>query len=243
MSITLYTFLYNEEKILPYFLKHYSQYVNKIIVYDNNSTDSSIQILNDWKKCEIEIREYQTNNQYDEQSIVDLKNNCWKECESDYVIVCDVDELLYHPDLIGFIKKQECVDYYTPTGYHMLSDEIPTDYTKQIYNIVKDGVADNQYNKNILFKRKNIIETNYGPGAHASSFKGSTNLINAIPEELKLLHYKWLSPEYVADKHSHYASRTSVHSKVRGWGVHYLMNRESILNDYKELKNKSIKVI
>lgn len=243
MTITLYTFLYNEEKILPYFLKHYSQYVNKIIVYDNNSTDSSIQILNDWKECEIEIREYQTNNQYDEQSLLDLKNNCWKECESDYVIVCDVDELLYHPDLIGFIKKQTCVDYYTPTGYHMLSDKIPTDYTKQIYDIIKDGVADYQYNKNILFKRKNIIETNYKPGAHASFFKGNTNLINASPEELKLLHYKWLSPEYVADKHLHYAERTSEHSKIRGWGIHYLVSRENILNDYKELKNKSIKVI
>lgn len=243
MNIILYTFLYNEQYILPYFLKHYSQYVNKIVVYNNESTDNSIQILNDWKECEIEIREYNSNNQYDEQSLLNLKNNCWKGDDSDYVIVCDMDELLYHPDLMGFIKKQEMIDYYTPTGYHMLSDEIPTDYTKQIYDIVKDGVPDHQYNKNVLFKRKNIIETNYSPGAHASSFKGSTNLINASPTELKLLHYKWLSPEYVADKHSHYASRTSQHSKVRGWGVHYLVERDRILNDYKDLKNKSIKVI
>ena len=45
MTITLYTLLYNEEHILPYFLKHYSQYVNKIVVHNNQSTDTSIQIL------------------------------------------------------------------------------------------------------------------------------------------------------------------------------------------------------
>lgn len=243
MNITLYTFLYNEEKMLPYFLKHYSQYVNKIVVYDNNSTDSSIQILNDWKDCEIEIRECNTDNRYDEQTLINLKNNCWKECDSDYVIVCDVDELLYHPDLIGFIKRQEYVDYYTPTGYHMLSDEIPTDYTKQIYDIVKDGTPDFQYNKNVLFKREKVTETNYSPGAHGSSFQGRDRLINCSDVELKLLHYKWLSPEYVVNKHEHYAQRTSEHSKQNGWGTHYLLTRDNILRSYTELKDKSIKVI
>jgi glycosyltransferase involved in cell wall biosynthesis len=172
MNIIVYTFLYNEQEILPYFLKHYSQYVNKIVVYNNESTDNSIQILNDWKECEIEIRDFSTNNKYDEETLIGLKNHCWKDDDSDYVIVCDMDELLYHPNLKEFIQKQPYTDYFTPTGYHMMSDEIPTDYTKQIYDIIKDGTPDYQYNKNILFKRKNIIETNYTPGAHGSYFKG-----------------------------------------------------------------------
>jgi glycosyltransferase involved in cell wall biosynthesis len=243
MNITLYTFLYNEEHILPYFLKHYSQYVNKIVVYNNESTDNSIQILNDWKDCEIEIKDFNTNNHYDEQSLMDLKNNCWKGGDSDYVIVCDMDELLYHPDLIGFIKKQPFTDYFTPNGYHMVSDEIPTDYTKQIYEIIQNGSYDHNYCKNILFKRENIIDTNYAPGAHQSHFQGTKSLINCNVEDLKLLHYKWLSPEYVADKHIHYGQRRSQHSKTRGWGSHYGLSRKSILQDFSNLKNKSTKII
>ena len=243
MTITLYTFLYNEEHILPYFLKHYSQYVNKIVVYNNHSTDKSIQILNDWKECEIEIREYNTNNQYDERSIIQLKNNCWKEDTSDYIIVCDVDELLYHPNLIEFINKQPFTDYYTPQGFHMIGEEIPTDYTKQIYDIIKIGSRDDQYDKNVLFKRKNITETNYSPGCHASRFKGENNLLNYGGEELKLLHYKWLSFEYVYEKHTHYGKRISNHSRSQRYGIHYLNDRDKMIIDYNDLKNKAEKLI
>jgi glycosyltransferase involved in cell wall biosynthesis len=243
MNITLYTFLYNEQEILPYFLKHYSQYVNKIVVYDNNSTDRSIQILNDWKDCEIEIREYNTNNQYDERSIIQLKNNCWKDDTSDYIIVCDVDELLYHPNLIEFIEKQPFTDYYTPQGFHMMGEEIPTDYTKQIYDIIKIGSRDDQYDKNVLFKRKNITETNYSPGCHASRFKGESNLMNYSGLELKLLHYKWLSFEYVYEKHTHYSTRISNHSKSHKYGQHYTMGRDWMKRTYDDLKNKAKQII
>ena len=243
MTITLYTFLYNEQEILPYFLKHYSQFVNKIVVYNNMSTDNSIQILNDWKECEIEIRDYDTNNQYDEASLMNFRSNCWKECNSDYVIVCDMDELLYHPDLIGFIKKQSYVDYFTPTGYNMVGEEVPTDYTKQIYDIIKVGTKHIGYSKCVLFKRKNVNETNYSAGAHLSSFQGTERLINCTTDELKLLHYKWLSFDYVYNKHTHYGERRSEHSKKNGWGGHYGLSKERMMIEYNEIKEQSKLVI
>jgi glycosyltransferase involved in cell wall biosynthesis len=244
MTITLYTFLYNEENILPYFLKHYSQFVNKIVVYNNMSTDSSLEILNNWKDCEIEIRDFSTDNQYDEKTLMQLKNNCWKDnTDSDYIIVCDADELLYHPNILEFIKDRSYIDYYTPSGYHMIGDEIPRDYSKQIYDIIKNGTYDNNYDKNVLFKRKNVLETNYAPGAHLSSFQGTKRLINCTTDEIKLLHYKWLSPEYVIDKHINYKERTSEHSKSKAWGIHYTLSKEKMIEDYNNLKNKSITIV
>jgi hypothetical protein len=244
MRITLYTFCYNEQEILPYFLKHYSTFVDKIIVYNNNSTDNSIQILNDWKECEIEIRDYSTNNQYDEKTIIDLKNNCWKDnTDSEYIIVCDTDELLYHPNIMEFIKKQPFTDYFTPTGYHMIGDEIPTDYTKQIYDIIKVGTPDNQYNKNVLFRRINLLETNYTPGCHTSYFKGAGRLINCEVPELKLLHYKWLSFDYVYNKHTHYGKRRSEHSINNGWGGHYGLDKNKMIDDFNKLKQNSSKIL
>jgi hypothetical protein len=244
MGIKLYTFLYNEEEILPYFLKHYSTIVDKIVVYNNYSTDNSIQILKDWKECEIEIIEYDTNDKFDELTLLDLKNNCWKkDKDSEYVIVCDIDELLYHPDLKSFIKKNSMIDYFTPSGYHMIGEEIPTDHTKQIYDIIQNGVEDVNYGKNILFKRNSVEETYYAPGAHLSSFKGTKRLINCQTDQLKLLHYKWLSPEYVTKKYKHYQERMSDHSKERGWGIHYELTDNEIIEKYNNLKEQSIKIV
>ena len=243
MTITVYTFLYNEEDILPYFLKHYSQFVDKIVVYNNMSTDNSIEILNNWKDCEIEIRDFDTNNQYDEGTLMKLKNECWKECESDYVIVCDMDELLYHPDIKNFIQKQSYVDYFTPSGYDMIGDEVPTDYSKQIYEIIQNGTENVGYSKNVLFKRKDVLETNYSAGAHMSSFQGTKRLVNCTTDHLKLLHYKWLSVDYGVGKNTHYNDRTSTHSRNNNWGIHYTFKKEKMVKIYNEIKNKSKKII
>lgn len=241
MTITLYTLMYNEEKILPYFLKHYSKYVNKIVVRNNQSTDNSIQILKNWKDCEIEIIDFTTNNHYDERALTDFRNNCWKDGDnSDYVIVCDMDELLYHPDLIGYLKKNSNIDYFTPVGYEMIGNEIPTDYNKQIYEIIKTGVPSMGYSKSILFKRNNIIDTGYSVGAHVSDFKGICDL-NKVDNnnDLKLLHYKWLSLDYVIKKHAIIDKRRCEDSIKNKWGTHYGHPMETLINSYNYMKNIS----
>ncbi len=241
MTITLYTLMYNEEQILPYFLKHYSKYVNKIVVRNNQSTDNSIQILKNWKDCEIEIIDFTTDNHYDERALTDFRNNCWKDGDnSDYVIVCDMDELLYHPDLISYLKKNNDVDYFTPIGYDMIGNEIPTDYDKQIYEIIKTGVPNPNYNKSILFKRNTIMDTGYGVGAHTSNFIGVNDLNKMnYNNDLKLLHYKWLSSDYVINKHTLYGNRRCEDSIKNKWGVHYTYNTETIINSYNYMKNIS----
>lgn len=245
MTITLYTVLYNEQEILPYFLKHYSQYVNKIVVHNNQSNDNSIKILKNWKDCEIEIIDFTTNNTYDERMLTYLRNNVWKDGDnSDYVIVCDVDEFLYHNDLIGYIKKHNTIDYFTPIGYDMVGEEIPTNYNKQIHDIIKTGIPNPNYNKSILFKRKDVIHTGYSVGAHTSSFKGKTPLLKMENNnDLKLLHYKWLSPKYVINKHTHYGKRRCEDSIKNKWGTHYSFTEEMIMNDYMYIKNKSSIII
>ncbi len=42
MKIDVFTTCYNEQIILPYFLKHYKKFANNITVYDNMSTDNSV---------------------------------------------------------------------------------------------------------------------------------------------------------------------------------------------------------
>jgi glycosyltransferase involved in cell wall biosynthesis len=244
MTITLYTFCYNEQEILPYFLNHYSKIVDKIVVYDNQSTDKSIEILKSFDGCEIEIREYNTNNEMQEESLIKLKNNCWKNEESDYVIVLDVDEILYHPDLRGFIESHPNVDYFKPIGYDMISDGVPTDYTKQIYEIIKDGVPSVNYSKKALFKRQNVTETGFSYGAHAANYRGKKPLVEYVSNgDLKLLHYKCIDLEYVIAKHKHYGTRRSDFSKKMGLGLHYDFSREKITSDFEMLRSKATQIV
>ena len=49
MKITLYTISHNEQLILPHLLNYYSTIVDKIIVYDNESTDDTLKILSEYK--------------------------------------------------------------------------------------------------------------------------------------------------------------------------------------------------
>ena len=244
MKITLYTFCYNEKEILPYFLNHYSKIVDKIVVYDNQSTDSSIEILKSFKGCEIEIRDYLTNNQIQDDILMRTKNNCWKDDNSDYIIVLDIDEFLYHPNLREFIKSHPDVDFYTPVGYDMVSDGVPTDYSKQIYEIIREGAESINYSKKVLFKRKYVTETNFGYGAHSANYLGKKPLIEYISNgALKLLHYKCIDLEYVVAKHKHYNERRSKFNKIMGLGLHYDFTREQIESDFNFLKSNAKQIV
>jgi glycosyltransferase involved in cell wall biosynthesis len=244
MTITLYTFCYNEQEMLPYFLNHYSKIVDKIVVYNNESTDSSIDILNSFKGCEIEIRDYITNNEYQEESLIKLKNNCWKNEESDYVIVLDIDEILYHPNLREFLESNPDYDYFKPMGYDMVGDSVPTDYTKQIYEIIINGAPSTNFCKKALFKRKFVNETNFSYGAHDANYKGKRALNEYISNgDLKLLHYKCIDLEYVITKNKNYSKRRSEYSKKFGLGLHYDFSEKKFTEIYYNLKKNSKQII
>jgi len=90
--MTVFTITYNEELMLPHFIKHYRDRFKdcKIVVYDNESTDQTVEIA---KENLCEVITYKTNNELDDLMYLTIKNNCWKH-EKAWVIVADCDELL-----------------------------------------------------------------------------------------------------------------------------------------------------
>ena len=136
------------------------------------------------------------------------------------------------------------IDCFKPMGFDMIGDDVPTDYTKQIYEIIKTGQFNSMYSKVALFRRKNIIESNFTFGSHFSSFKGKKQLMTHQSKgELKLLHYKCLSYEYVVKKHNNYSERRSDFSKEHGLGYHYDFGRDKILEEFNKLKSNSTQVL
>lgn len=45
MNIVVYTFCYNEIQILPFVEQYWRRFASKVVVYDNGSTDGSLEFL------------------------------------------------------------------------------------------------------------------------------------------------------------------------------------------------------
>ena len=91
--VTVHIITYNEEVMIGFCIEHYrKKFPNCIIkIYDNYSTDNTVAIAEGYG-CE--ISNYNSYDKFDEQTLIKLKDTCWKNSETDWVVVCDCDELI-----------------------------------------------------------------------------------------------------------------------------------------------------
>lgn len=228
-KVHIHVLCWNEEKIIPYFLKYYENYVDKIIVYDNKSTDNSVKLLK--KHPKTFIVSYDTNGEIRDDAYLQIKNNAWKNSvnEADIVIICDMDEFLYSEDL-----KQYIIDFQNsdstiikPEGYDMVIENFTFDYSKKITDLVKTGFRNNHFDKLVMFKPKKINSINYNFGCHVASPMGE---VKYFDKPIKLLHYKRLGLDYFLNKMAIYKKRISLFNKKNKLGFEYEFQKE----DHKE---------
>lgn len=252
MKIWSYAVIWNEEKILEFYLRHYSQYCDKMIFFDNESDDRSREIIESYPNTE--IRTYNTNGAFNDAVHMQLKHDAISDAQGncDYVIVGDCDEIIHHPDLIGFLKSHlNKTAVFYPAGYQMVANVFPQ-FDQQIYDEVKEGVPNPWYSKPILINPNMIHGFAWVGGQHEiepdSFFYG--DIYHTVPksvrpegaykdhewgkwkimhdllhifnkEPLKLLHYKFISAEYVTHKHIQYVNRNSESTIDIGAGSEY----------------------
>ena len=225
MTIEVHCLLHNEAPILPYFIRHYQRFAD-IYFYESDSTDSSPDIA---RKLSCHVIPLKTGNEVNEPVFTAMKNNCWKGSSADWVIVCDTDEFVYHPDLPGVLRKTSAT-IFLPPEYRMFSEIFPTT-PGQIYDEVKNGVPGFPgHNKMILFRPSEIKEMNYAPGCHSASPAG--NVLICTLTDIKTLHFHDLSLEYRLSRNAYLASRLSAENIQRGWGSHTLWTREKVTQDF-----------
>lgn len=227
MKIRLTTICYNEEKILPYFLSHYSKFVDQIIIYDNESTDGTLDILNNTCTDKVKVITNKTNNEISDLRYLEIKNNSWKENreEYDWQIIVDIDEFIYHKDLQYMFEmyKHNKITIIPTIGFNMISNKFPTDYSKNLIDLCKNGIHDFNYGKPCIFNPNEIKDINYAPGAHMCSPVGNIKIGNP---SIKLLHYKYFGYDYWKYKNDMYVSRIT--SNTDGYANAYLIADEKI---------------
>jgi hypothetical protein len=235
MRIEVFAICYNEEALLPYFLRHYSSFADKIVIYDNYSTDRSVEICRE--NPIVEVIKYGSGDKIRDDIYLQIKNNCWKGSSAKWVIICDIDELVYHPNIREVLEKCEH-SIIEPELYNMYSDKFPTT-RGQIYQEVVMGIQGG--GKKNLFQVKKVYEINYDPGCHVANpdfvgtFGGSCGI--------KTLHMKHMGLDYTLTRKALAESRLSELNKSMGWGVHYRVTDIELERSFKEDIMKATRVI
>ena len=237
--IHVYALCYNESRLLPHFFKHYEN-VDKIIIYDNESTDNSVEIIKKFKRDYIIFK---TDNGFNDIIHKNIKNNCWKQSIgiADFVIIQDLDEFVHFPDHPYDIKKGfydlklKNAGYVKCIGYEMCcSDEefndIPHD--KNIFNYIKKGFYSFPYCKPIIINPNIIVETNYCAGSHI--FDSIIPQIENTKHNVLLLHFKHIGIISEFTKRIEYRSRRVTH-----YSTEYGKNDKDTMIYIKEFHDKA----
>jgi len=241
MNITIYTMSYNEEKMLPFFLDHYSKFATRVVIYDNESTDNTVKIAKEHPLVK-EIYSVKTGDSFDESIQVKIKNSCWEKDTSDYVMIVDTDELIYHEDgIVNYIKSNE-QPVYRCIGYNMISESFPKG-GESITSQIKSGVFDRMYCKPVIFNPNIITKADFEPGLHNGRFYNETSEFIPKESELKMLHYKNIGFKYRIDRHKMFSKRMSEYNKKTGASIHCTWDTKTQKAEFDDILARSSKII
>jgi hypothetical protein len=164
-------------------------------------------------------------------------NHCWKESRgrADWVMICDIDEHLYHhKQLRGYLEqcKSNGVTIINPVGVEMVSSEFPP-ADAILSETVRQCVRAFTLDKMAVFDPNAIEEINYSAGRHVASPTG--RLVFPPKREVKILHYKYLGLDYLVSRSADLSSRKTDFDRARGWGAHDQRSPDEFRLHFEEL--------
>lgn len=230
MIISLYFINFNDSEYIPFIAHHYSRFCQKIVMYDNYSTDDSVKIALQYG---MEVRTFGKEGELNDQSYLDVKNHCWKEekGKSDYVIVCDADEFVVPVNLKG--------NFPTVSGFNMISDGMP----KESIFEINTGSPSKSYSKQAIFSPSHVKEINFFHGCHTNQVVSEDLVALDRRGSANLFHYRLIGGyKRLSDRHNIYRERMCEFNKRHGLGVHYLLEDESRRNEWDLIKKNAFKL-
>lgn len=234
--ITIHQLCYNEILLLEFSYNFYkTRFPNaKFILHDNGSNDGSIELA---QKLGYEIIPFDTNNQMDEATQTHLRNNCWQNDTTDWVLVADMDELIDIDEQKLLNQTLSGKTIIATHGFQMinLDNEFNLENTKFGFR------DDAMYDKSLIFNKSYIKEMNWSVGSHQCK---PTGTFVAFSERFNLLHFKYLGADYLVNRYKELNERQSLRNKQNKWCFQYAFEEEKIREYYKQsLKKTLVKLI
>lgn len=239
--VHLYAPCLNEERMLPFFFRHYEPWVQRFVIYDSGSTDRSLEILA--ARSDVEIRQFPWT---DPNSFVlshqAMQNTCWRESRdvADWVVVTDIDEFILHrrrsmPSYLRWCARRgiTCVP---ALGYQMVTDAFPSPGT-DLAKVHTRCVPSAMMSKLRLFDPR-CVEPNFRIGSHTAAPAG--RVVYPRRDNLLLLHYKDLGREYRAARNQLLGDALREVDRANRWGVHYRTDQAWLDQHFVDLDRQMI---
>jgi len=225
--IWLYTQCYNEEYMLPFFLRHYETFVDRMIFYDAHSEDTTQELILAHPKAELREPPYPSLvKELDDNLSVEFANQQYKEArgKADWVIWVDIDEFLHHPDILGILDSYRTQGVNLPRirGYLMIGDA-PVAGPGQLTELQPLGLPDRMTCKPCILN-PTLGEINWSTGKHGNH--PSLDAAWSDDRTLRLLHYRYFGPKYLAARNARQYSRLCKKNKAEFLGAQVFPNYE-----------------
>jgi glycosyltransferase involved in cell wall biosynthesis len=203
MNVLTMAIAFEEALLLPYFIRHYRQ-LGDVMIVDDHSTDGTADVAQVEGARVLPIEHH--DGEEVEHRLLRTKNHAWKQFREqyDWVIIVDIDEYLYHPDGLNDVllkSKERGTTLLVPTGYMMISYQPPVG-PDPLFTQFRRGVHHQPSSKPCCFNPSQIIDINFAIGAHTAEPTGDVHRMEY--PGLKLLHYHYLGLDWVM---SRYAAR------------------------------------
>src|SRR5690606_24350442 len=147
--------------ILPFFLEHYRPFVDRFYLYDDGSDDGSTEYLA--AQPDVVLRRFANEGSSFVAAAQQFNNHAWKESRgaADWVILTNVDELLYHPQRRPMLERarSDQVTMFPSRGWEMMTAEFPTQ--GPLVSAANRGVPSKALSKISIFDPIAIQETRF----------------------------------------------------------------------------------
>ena len=232
MKITIFLLCYNEELLLPLTLKHYrSRFPTaNFVLVDNYSTDNSHNIA---KENGMEIKQFESSNCQNEETMMYIRNNIWNDVTSGWVIMCDMDEWLEitEKDLIG--EEEKGTTIINTTGCNIVANSKTIDLSDIDLFTLNEGVYSDNFSKKILFKVPDV-RINFWWGAHTCNPTGNVKYSEHV---YTLKHMNYLGVDYLVEKHRKRYDRNEL-MRYKGMNKHYSNEKEKVIHEFNLVYNQ-----
>lgn len=228
---------------MPYFFKYYDKTVDRYIIYDDGSTDRSLEILREHPKVEVRsLPRLNDNDSYVLAAQV-VHDSCWKESrgEADWVIITAIDEFLFVPNLKDYLSKckSKNITAIPALGHQMLSETRPIE-DRPLTDMVRRGCPFEKMSKLSIFDPNKIYNMNHSVGRHFSEPTGEVRYPKK--DELLNLHYKYVGFEETFQRHEELNEKLGSYDKGQNWGFRYRFSREQLREDWDNFEKNATDV-
>lgn len=222
-KIWVMVIFHNEEALAPWFVRHYGRFADRILAWDNYSTDNTRKILS--AHPSVTVADWPGPAGHENGAYLYFAYDVYPQAigKADWIMWVDFDEFIYAPDvkavLAGLGKE---IEIARTQGYQMLrmdGDGVPSAYgDMQIWERMPMGIVAREdsnlgsYSKPVVFRPE--AKVRWGRGRHG--LDGCNPTFTEKPV-LKLLHYRYLGRQYTIDRNAKNTKRRLDNDPRCGW--------------------------